>query len=209
MKTFEDFYVKKDYSNALKFLQKHAGELPPGLLHYNLGTVYSQMENWALARYHFLQAHESGFSLPALTINQEAVEKRLEIDRLENPQSASDYLIKASLFAKEGIFTSMSLIFLVLGLLILKKNPNFKKVMLWTLLVVSPVGLNYWVDSWPRLVVTEPQALSEGPSAIFNTNGELPAGVMIIVRGKGDWQEVIYPSRFTGWVKTSALKKLE
>ncbi len=77
------------------------------------------------------------------------------------------------------------------------------------LLVLIPVGLNWWVKSWPYAVVVAPQAIQEGPSAIFPARGELPVGVLVITREMGEWEEVIYPSRFQGWIKKQGLKVLE
>ena len=54
LKTFEDYYTKKDYLNALLVLQKGGKEISPKVKHYNLGTVYAKMQNWPMARYHFL-----------------------------------------------------------------------------------------------------------------------------------------------------------
>src|SRR5665647_2086831 len=56
LKTFEDYYTKKDYLNALLVLQKGGKEISPKVKHYNLGTVYAKMQNWPMARYHFLLA---------------------------------------------------------------------------------------------------------------------------------------------------------
>lgn len=209
LKTFEDFYVKKDYSNALLTLEKHASELPSGLLHYNLGTVHLKMEHLGLARYHFLMAREKGFSQPELNQNQKMLEKRLEVERLEKPLNTSDYLIKASLFAKEGILTSVGLVILLVGLMVLRKSASVSKILLWCLIMAIPVGLNFWIETWPLMVVTRTQVLAEGPSAIFRETGEVPEGLMVFAKDEGEWKEVIYPSRYSGWVKSEALKKLE
>ncbi len=209
MKTFEDFYVKKDYSNALQTLEKHANVLPAGLLHYNLGTVYLRMENWALARYHFLRADNAGFSRTELQQNMQLVEERLELSRLEHPLNSTDFIIKGALVVQNEILTSLSLILLVAGLIVLRKSASVLKVVLWSFIVILPIGLSYGIGMLPKYIVTEPLVLADGPSAIFDTTGELPAGVMVIVKTKDDWKEIIYPSRFTGWVKASGLKKLE
>lgn len=209
LKTFEDFYVKKDYSNALLILQRHADQLPSDLLHYNLGTVYLKMENLGLARYHFLLARAKGLSRVELDQNQSLIEQRLEVERLERPLNMTDHLIKASLFAHEGLLTSMGLLILLIGLVVLRKGATMMKILLWCLLMAIPFGYSLWVDTWPLMVAIRTQPVTEGPSAIFRETTELPEGVMVIAKGEGEWREVIYPSRFAGWIKSEALKKLE
>lgn len=209
LKTFEAFYVKKDYSNALLTLQKNSAALPNGLLSYNFGVIYSKLENWPLARYHFLQAEEFGFSQVELIHGLELVETKLELAKLEVPINLTDHLIKVSLFAKDGVLTSLGLLALLLGLIVLKKKATLSKAVIWILGVIFPIALSFWIDSWPRMIVEKPEAISEGPSALFREIGELPPGLLVVVRGEGDWRKVIWPSRYSGWVRTNALLKLE
>jgi hypothetical protein len=209
LKTFEDYYVKRDYTKALETLQIHAHDLPLGVLHYNMGTVHAKMENWSSARYHFLMATESGLSLPELKQSREVVESKLEIGKLEKPINTSDYLIQASLVANGGILSSVSLMFLLMGLVFLRKSASLIKVLIWTFVVIIPVGLNFWINSWSRSISIGPLIISEGPSKIFNSSGELPPGILVLTTGEGEWRKIAYPSRFKGWVKVSGLKQLE
>ncbi len=209
LKTFESFYLKKDYQNALLTLQKHKNEMPAGLWNYNMGTVMAQEQRLSEARYHFLKASKNGFESKELSQNQELVEEKLEITRLEKPQSTQDYLIKGSLIAEDGLLTTLSLIILVLGLWILRRRADFKKISFFLVLVLAPIALNFWISSWSKAVVKTPQPLNDGPSVIFGNVGEIPAGVLVITRKEGDWQQILYPSRFQGWVKNNGLLELE
>ncbi len=209
LKTFEDFYVKKDYRGALLYLEQHRTEIPKDLWHYNLGVVYSNIENWPSARFHFLLAEEAGFTVPELYQNKVITENKLDVQRLEKPLNFQDHLIKTSLFAKDEILTSISLIFLLVGLLILKQRRTLANIIVWIVSVLAPIALSVWINSWPRMFTLKTVNLAEGPSAIFDASEKLPAGIRVVVKNSGDWSEVIYPSRFHGWIKRSELKKLE
>lgn len=209
LKTFQDYYVKKDYKSALQTLQSHQSKLPRGLLHYNLGTVYGKLENWPLARYHLLMAEKNGFDSRELEQNKKLVEERLDVVRLEKPLNAMDYGVKFSTSISGEVLTTLGLIILLVGMLFLKKKPSLMRALVLILLVLSPLCLNWWISTWPRSIATEPQAILEGPSGIFSAKGELMPGTLVISLDKGQWQEIIWPSRFSGWVKRSALKELE
>lgn len=209
LKTFEDYYVKKDFANALLVLQKHEKELPKDIWHYNVGTVQAKLENWPLARYHFLMAENQGLTVPELKQNKEVVETRLQVEKLERPLDVSDYVYQYASAASEGFFTTFSLLLLVMGLFILKRGASLLKVVALTVLVLLPLGCSWWVKTWPRAVVSSPQVVREGPSQIFAERQELPAGVLIIFRGSGDWKEIIWPSRYSGWILKNGLLELE
>ena len=209
MKTFEGYYLKKDYPNALLTLEKHQQEIESGLWHYDMGTVFGEMQNWPMARYHFIMADARGFNSKELAQNQRLTEAALEVGKLEKPLDTSDYLIKSALVAAEGPLVTLSLIFVVLGLWTLKKSPSIKRALVFVFVVLTPLVLDLWIDSWPRKIVTAPKSLFEGPSALFEARGEIPAGIFVITNTKEDWEEIIYPARYSGWVKADGMKKLE
>lgn len=180
-----------------------------GLWHYNMGTVLGEMNNWPLARFHFILAEEKGMDSKDLQQNKTLAEKQLEIQRLEQPLDTSDYLIKASLVAAQGPLVTLSLLLLVVGLWLLKKAPTFKSAVLFVMTVSSPLLLDLWIDSWPKKIVTTVKPIYEAPSALFEIRGEMPAGVMVLTNKKGEWEEVIFPSRFSGWIKSDGMKTLE
>lgn len=167
------------------------------------------MQNWPMARYHFLMAEDQGMNTKVVGENKKLVEEKLEIERLEKASGASDYFIKGSLVASEGPLTSLGLLLLVIGLWILKKTPTFKKAMLFLAIVMMPLALNFWIESWPKKIVTETKVVYAGPSAIFETVGEIPEGIMVLTDSKGEWEKIVYPSRFTGWIKSEGLKRLK
>lgn len=173
-----------------------------------MGTVLAQSNQLPQARYHLLKAIKSGLVKPTLQ-NLELVEEKLEIPRLEKPLSASDYIIKGAFVASEGWLTTLSLIFLLVGIFIYRKGASIKKNIWIFLGIFLPVLLNFTIGLLPIYVSIKPLPMREGPSEIFMEKGEVPAGVMLITRESEGWSEVIYPSRFSGWIrKTSSLKRL-
>lgn len=209
MKTFEGFYSKGDFANALLTLEKNPSDLSPGLWHYNVGTIKAKMQNLPEARFHFLQATELGMNSDVVFNNLKIAEEKLDIVRLEKPLNASDYFIKGSLWASQGLFTSLSLIIIIAALLHLRKRISYKLVLSYLTAVLLPLGFNFWVNSWDRAVVTNTQLVQEGPSVIFPSRGELPLGVLVVLKHNGEWSKIIYPSRFEGWIKNTGLKSLE
>lgn len=208
MKTFEDYYVKKDYSNALTYLQEHSKDIPTDLWHYNLGTTYARLSQFPSARYHLLKSAQQGFNTPSLTQNLDFVEEKLEVTKLEKSLDLGDYLHKTGMLFEGEILTTLSLLCLIAGLLALKQKRSFLRAALLLVLTLLPLGVNYWISHWPRALVIRATAVFEGPSAIFEGQNEVPAGVLIITNGSGEWRQILYPSRFGGWVKSKDLKEL-
>jgi hypothetical protein len=209
LKTFEDLYLKKDYPNAILTLEKNQHEINAGLWHYNMGIALGQMNNWPMARFHFILAEASGVHSQELFQNLKLVEDKLDTVRLEQPLSTSDYIIKTGIIASDGPLLSLGFLFLVVGLWFLKKKPSLKSALLFVLAVASPLMLDLWIDSWTRKIVITTTQIYEGPSALFGVKGELPQGLMVMTNTKGEWENIIFPSRFSGWIKSDGLKRLE
>ncbi len=209
LKTFEDFYANKDYEKALLTLETHGEAFSPEVLHYNLGTVYAQMENLPLARFHLIKAQNLRLTKDVVQQNLNIVEEKLDIKRLESATSAQDHFVQISSTLSGGILNSLGLVFLIIGILMLKQKRTAVRMMIFIFLVSLPWAFNFCVSSWPRAIVLESQEVREGPSQIFSPVAELPAGVLIIVEEHGNWRKITYPNRFRGWIKSQSIKELE
>ena len=190
-------------------LEKQREHISPGLWHFNAGTVKAKMMNPAEARFHFLEARLHGFNNQKLSENLNLIEDQLEITTLEKPLAASDYAVKFGLWAEGGFFTMICLTIILAGLIIMKKTRKYYVLILTVLFAAVPLTVNFWVKSWDKSVALTPQQVMDGPSSIFGSRGELPPGIFLITRKAGEWKEVIYPSRFRGWIKNAGLKELE
>ncbi len=209
LKTVEAYHNQKDYTSALSLLQANKANISPGVWHYNVGTMYGKLENWPMARYHFLMAELEGLSSKEVISNRILAEEKLEVQKLEKSFSSSDFFIKGSLEASQGILTSVSLLLVFFGVVCLWKKKTFKMIGILFGTSLIFVGLNLWIQTWNKYIVIKPQPIYEGPSIIFAKREELPQGVLLVTRQKDDWLQVIYPSRFEGWIKLNGLKELK
>ena len=208
-KTFRNFYDQKDFANAELLLRKNTDVMPPELWNYNLGTVLAQKGDLPLARYHFLKAREKGLRTDSLSENLRYVEEKLEIPKWETPLSLEDYSKKTALWAHGGFFTTVALIVFIIGIIHFMRTKTVRLIPLYALFMLLPLGMHFWVGSWEAFIVKDNLLVLEGPSAIFSPRGEVPAGVRILTKKRGDWHKIIYPSRFEGWVREKGLISLE
>lgn len=209
LKTVEALHNQKDYEGALRVLKDHQETISSALWHYNMGVIQAKLNHLPEARYHLLMAEKSGLASKELYQNQDLIETKLEIPRLEKALSATDYVIKGSLVASQGIFTFLGLLFIIAGILSLRKKLGLTVFFSSIGTAIVLLAINFWVHSWDQVIVLENSPLREGPSAIFEAREELPAGVKIIVKREGEWLKVVYPSRFEGWIKDQGLKELK
>lgn len=209
LKTFREFYGQKDYANAELLLRKNTDAMPAEIWNYNLGTVLAQKNDLPLARYHLLRAKGLGLRSEDLDVNLTFVEEKLEIPKWEAPLSLEDYSKKAALWAHGGFFTTLALLVLIMGIIHFMRSKVSKLIPLYGLLMLIPLGMNFWVGKWDVFLVKNNQLVMEGPSAIFSPKGEIPAGVRVMTEKKGDWLKIVYPSRFKGWIRQQGLISLE
>lgn len=208
LKTIQTLHNQKDYEGALRVLKDHRNDLSPGLWHYNMGTLYAEMQNFPQARFHLLMAEGNGYSTKELFQNKEIVETKLDIPRIEKSLTFKDQVIKGSLFASEGILTSLALVCILAGIIALWKKAGMKIFAAFVMMAAFILGVNYWIKSWDKFITLEQVPIHEGPSAIFKTTEGVPPGVMIIAKRKGEWMHITYPGRFSGWIREQGLKEM-
>lgn len=209
LKTVEDHYAQKDYQKALETLAANKGKISESVWHYNVGTVYGKLENWPMARYHLTLAEWEGLSSKEVISNKNFVEDKLDTKKLERPLSPSDYFVKGGIETSHGILSSISLLIVLIGLAVFWKKKSIQALGASLAIATIFVGINFWVHSWDKMIVVTSQVIKDGPSEIFGQRDELPSGLLVVGTKKGDWFEIIYPSRFQGWIKDTGLKELK
>jgi len=209
LKTVETLYAQKDYQKALETLAANKDKISESVWHYNVGTVYGKLENWPMARYHLTLAEWEGLSSKEVISNKNFVESKLDTNKLERSLAPSDYLVKGGIASSQGILSSVSLFIVLLGLVAFWKTKSIKVLSASLTMALIVVGLNFWIHSWDKMIVVTTQVIKDGPSEIFGQKEELPVGLLIVGTKKGDWIEIIYPSRYQGWIKDSGLKELK
>jgi uncharacterized membrane protein (UPF0136 family) len=208
LKTVEALYAQKDYQKALETLAANKGKISESVWHYNVGTVYGKLENWPMARYHLTLAEWEGLSSKEVISNKNFVETKLDAQKLERPISASDYFVKGGIQSSQGILSSLSLFVVLIGLIVFWKKKSIRALVASLVVAGIVLGVNFWIHSWDKMIVVSTQVIKDGPSEIFGAREEIPVGLMIVGTKKGDWVEVIYPSRYQGWIKFTGLKEL-
>ncbi len=209
LKTVEALHAQKDYKSAIHKLETNQSKISPGVWHYNMGSVHGKLENWSLSRFHFLMAELNGYSTKELMMNKKLVESKLSIEKYEKPISTTDYLIKGSLIASQGILTMVSFLIILFAIYRARKVSELKSLALTTLFAGFILVLNFWILSWTKVVVFSPQMVREGPSVIFRETTEVPAGIMLVISKEGEWSKIIYPSRFEGWTQGKNFRELK
>lgn len=209
LKTFGGLYQREDFQGALDALKSHETALPSGLWHYNMGLVKARLDRLPEARYHLLMAQKQEFRPGETATNLAVVEGKLAAVKLEQPLELWDHVVRSALWAQQGFFTFLGLVVLLAALWDLRQRRRFQRGILYAGLIAVPLLLNAWVGSWQKSVVTEQREVREGPSVIFRARTELPPGVLVVTRKKEDWREVLYPSRFAGWINDKGLLDLE
>lgn len=209
LKTVEALYAQKDYQKALETLAANKGKISESVWHYNVGTVYGKLENWPMARYHLTLAEWEGLSSKEVISNKHYIEMKLDTDKHERPISPSDYFVKGGIASSQGILSSVSLFFVLVGLIVFWKKKSIKALSACLALALMVVGINFWIHSWDKMIVVTTQVIKDGPSEIFGQRDELPVGLMIVGKKKDNWIEITYPSRYQGWIKDTGLKELK
>jgi hypothetical protein len=209
LKTVVNLHDHKDYRKAIQVLEKDQSNLNPAIRHFNLGILHGKIEEWPLARFYFMLAEIEGYSSKELSINQKLVESKLSILRYEKPLSTQDYIMRGCIDASHGMIAMFSLLFVLVGIISAFKKMSLKLTFASLLTSFFLILFNFWVQSWDLGIVTSPQLIHEGPSTLFETQNEVPAGLMLVTTKHGEWLEIIYPSRFEGWIKDINVKELK
>ena len=209
LKTFQEYYQAKNYTDARDLLEKHSSDIDPIIWHYNMGTTLAQLGLYAEARYHFLKAERKGLTTEKLIQSKSYVESKLETDKWEKSLGVKDYLISGTQVLAEGPLATFTLLIIGLFLIFFKRIKNTKSVYVWMTTIGLIIVLNYAIQRMPFKIMITSTPLYEGPSKIFIPRSEIPAGVVVLTSGHENWEKIIYPSRFEGWIiKTEALRNL-
>jgi hypothetical protein len=209
LKTIQNFYVQKEYAKAIDWLENNQSQMDKAIWHFNLGLFNAKLENWSNARFHFLQAELMGYSGLEINQNLKIINDRLDLIQFEKALSTKDHVIKVGMELSHGVFIIFAIFMVLLSLILSLKKRDVKKVLFFLVLGFLFIGADLWIRSWDKRVVIESQEIVEGPSSIFSAKEELPPGLVVVVDSKDEWLKIIYPSRFSGWIKDRGLKELK
>ncbi len=209
LKSLETKYSQKEYGEAIDLLLKNKDGLDPGLFSFNLGTLYAKKGDFATARYHLENSISKGFLNSFTVKNHNFILAKLNANYNYYRESLIDTAMSYSLALPSSMFLSLSLTFVVIGLIICR---NVKKytipIMAFFILMAGGVGLfKYHIhEKYQVGIVLNDVKLREGPSQIFDVSDTLDPGQKVILGKRiGNWFMVEFPLAISGWLESKEL----
>lgn len=207
--SFEKYYIKKDYKNAINTLIKTSKAYDSGIYHYNLGTAYTQLNEYPIARFHFEKSINAGFSGLALENNLKIVKNYLQTEEVENSGDVLDFVTNFGVeFPRSAFITLIILIlFVSLKFVFVDKVLNKFRLCIALILLFIPFGIKFfYINTLKVAVVFQESPLLEGPSKIFEEKNKVKAGTKIILDNSNkDWVHIKNPRSLSGWIKKDNL----
>jgi hypothetical protein len=206
---FEELYLKKDYKGAVNYLLQNKQQFDSGIFHYNLGTLYSKTCDYPAARFHLEKAIKEGNINSSSLNNLAYVKGQLQVDDLSTSTNLSDQVMNSVLLIPPAAYLSMTLLFLLCGILLLRAQRLVKKasIAIFILLIMAPLAFsNLYLGKINYAIALKDVPLYEGPSKIFSEKGTVKAGSKIILGDfKEGWFYVKFPIFLTGWISKDQL----
>lgn len=207
--TFEELYLAKDYKGAAQFLLNNKQQFDSGIFHFNLGTVYSKMGDYPVARFHLEKAIQEGYVNSASLNNLNFIRSQNNNEDLTTSSSLPDKIVdNLSSLPSQG-YVSLTLALILISLLLIKSKVVKQKIsiVLILLLSLSPLVLShFYVNKLNKAITLKEVVIYEGPSKIFNEKGKLKPGSKIILGDfKDGWFYIKFPISFAGWISKDQL----
>ncbi len=208
LKKLEQSFVAKNYDEARELLLSVKPKLPDGFFHYNLGTILAAEGQYPAARYNFELAKKKDFNHPALYKNLHSVESALSVN--SSTYSVRESLVTQFIALDSSVFLAAGLVLSILTIMVLKKISKVKVYISFviTLLFLTPFisKVTYFNNEYHDAINLKDLEVYQGPSSIYDVVDTLPAGrKFIISKGNDGWYFILYPNKFSGWVKRDDL----
>lgn len=205
LKSLSEAYQKSDYEQVKDGLLKHKESFDSGEFHYNLGTVYSKMGNYAVGRYHLEKSLYEGYESAAAKHNLLNVKESLAVHDISTSRELDDVALATGLRYGADQYVFLTLLILLISLVLFLKKSITKWVFIVFLLIsLVPVGTKFlWLDKLSVGVVFSDSDVYEGPSGIFEKTGKVPKGAKVVFGKAIDgWFFVKRPVDYVGWIKS-------
>ncbi len=206
LKSLQDQYLKGDFESVKEGLLEHKASFPKGEFHFNLGTIYSKMENHAVARFHLEKALSEGYENVAVKHNLKSVQGSLAVSDISNSSRIEDLVLSKSLEFGNDFYLFLTLLISVVALvLFLKKYVSKTTFAILGLVALVPISAKvFYIDNFSVGILFQESAIYEGPSGIFEKTGKVPAGSKIVLGKKTDgWRMIEKPLEYVGWIKSN------
>ncbi len=199
-------YNKKSYNESIDLLLKNKNIFERDIFHYNLGTLYAQKGELAVARYH-LEKAKSIEPRENIVKNLNFVRQKLG---LENEISVLNKVDQISFMIKETKmedYVIVGLVFLIIFFISLFKLAKFKKSICFILLFLSlfSFGVGQFIQkNFSTGIILKDSELRTGPSGIYPARTVLKNGQKVILaRNVDGWLKVVAPRALEGWLLQS------
>jgi tetratricopeptide (TPR) repeat protein len=106
--SFEELYLKNNYKGAANYLLQNKQQLSSGIFHYNLGTVYSKMGDYAAARFHLEKAIKDGYINSSSLNNLKFIKSQLQVDDISNSTGFPDEVMNIALSIPSAAYFSFT-----------------------------------------------------------------------------------------------------
>ncbi len=199
-------YTEGNFEDVFSKLETSKGSSE---YHYNLGTVYAKNSELVKARKHLELAYKDGYA-PTQTLNNlNYVKQKLGVVNIEEPLSIEENILVFSESIPDFAIISFPLIVLILNIYFIKQLSKYIIVLLLVICTL-PYGLKTFESSVSRSLSSKDLKVHEGPSEIFESLKEAPAGVKLYIKKIHDgWALISYPQDLRGWVREEDLLTLE
>jgi hypothetical protein len=205
IKQFESLYSNGNYKEAKDLLLLNKDQFALGVFHYNLGTLYLKNQEIPEARFNLELALQNGLQKPSVWKNHEYVMTKVAQNDLAKSGSLVDNILDYSHGLSNGIFLSISLLFLILMTILFKNVTKIKFLFaaFFLLLSLGTLGFKFLcLDKMKFALAQKEIALREGPSEIFQNFGVIPTGSKFVITKENDgWLFVGRPLSLVGWIK--------
>ena len=207
-KSFEELYIKSDFKGAASYLIQNKQHLDSGIFHYNLGTVYSKLNDLPAARFHLEKAIKEGFVNSSSLNNLNYINQKLQVDDLSTSNNFYDQCINTALSMPASAYLSFSLIIALASVFFLrsKKQLNKMAIACTFALFFLPIGIYFYLSNVNYAIALKDVPVYEGPSKIFHEKGVVHAGSKIVLgEFKEGWFFIKNPISLSGWVSKDQL----
>ncbi len=207
--SFEELYLAKNYKGAAQYLLNNKQHFESGIFYFNLGTVYSKMGDFPVARFHLEKAIQEGYINSATLNNLGFVKSQMNSEDLSTSSALPDQIVNYMSSMPKAGYLSLSLIFILVSLILIKSKSIQKKWLIGFVLFLSITPFlwsHYYAENLNRAIALNEVVIYEGPSKIFNEKGKLRSGSKVILgEFKDGWFFIEFPISLAGWVNKDQL----
>lgn len=195
-------FENKKFDEAIELVLKNKNGMKKTVFHYNLGTLYANKGELAIARYHLEKSLGQASSIPIVKSNLKTVKSKLGLTSKVSSYEKLDqfgFLIKDISF---DYYLIISLLIFLVFLYSLIKRVKIIVVVFMALLSFSILGTGIYSDRYlVNGIILGEGAVRTGPSSVYPAFMDIKKGQRVIIGKSFDgWLKVVMPRSSGGWI---------